>query len=176
MSLSNPVPSFILVRRSPNEWANRSRRGKGCRTTRTCCALVELRSLMVSQPTTLEISKTPRSRIPHRLHLLKQAIVPKLFSHNVTHSCANRQRITNVSFVELKHCLDPTKIARNGERQSILMQIGAISLNLPNFGPGWIHYPATAKELRACVDKSKPKPPVSTIETSVSSSESLGSA
>ncbi|HEX9584750.1 MAG TPA: TAXI family TRAP transporter solute-binding subunit [Gammaproteobacteria bacterium] len=34
-----------------------------------------------------------------------------------------------------------------------------VSLNLPALAPGWIYYPPTAKELRACVDKTKPKPP-----------------
>ena len=34
-----------------------------------------------------------------------------------------------------------------------------VSLNLPALAPGWIYYPPTAKELRACVDRTKPKPP-----------------
>ena len=34
-----------------------------------------------------------------------------------------------------------------------------VSLNLPKLGPGWIYYPPTANELRACIEKSKPKPP-----------------
>jgi len=37
-----------------------------------------------------------------------------------------------------------------------------VSLNLPALGPGWIYYPPTAKELRACVDRTKPKPPART--------------
>jgi hypothetical protein len=64
------VLSLALVRNSPNEWANRSRRGKGRRTTRICCALVWLRALTFSQATILEESRTPRSRLPHRLHRL----------------------------------------------------------------------------------------------------------
>jgi TRAP transporter TAXI family solute receptor len=34
-----------------------------------------------------------------------------------------------------------------------------VNLSLPALGPGWIYYPPTANELRACVEKTKPKPP-----------------
>ena len=34
-----------------------------------------------------------------------------------------------------------------------------VNLSLPPLGPGWIYYPPTTKEIRACVAKVKPKPP-----------------
>jgi len=34
-----------------------------------------------------------------------------------------------------------------------------VNLSLPPLGPGWIYYPPTTKEIRACVAKIKPKPP-----------------
>jgi len=30
---------------------------------------------------------------------------------------------------------------------------------LPTLGPGWIYYPPTTREIRACVGKTKPKAP-----------------
>ena len=34
-----------------------------------------------------------------------------------------------------------------------------VNLILPALGPGWVYYPPTANELRACVERTKPKPP-----------------
>jgi TRAP transporter TAXI family solute receptor len=34
-----------------------------------------------------------------------------------------------------------------------------VNLSLPPLGPGWIYYPPTTKEIRACIAKIKPKPP-----------------
>lgn len=34
-----------------------------------------------------------------------------------------------------------------------------VNLSLPALGPGWIYYPPTANELRACIERTKPKPP-----------------
>ena len=34
-----------------------------------------------------------------------------------------------------------------------------VNLSLPALGPGWIYYPPTTKEIRACVAKTKPKAP-----------------
>ncbi|HTF16078.1 MAG TPA: C4-dicarboxylate ABC transporter substrate-binding protein, partial [Burkholderiales bacterium] len=34
-----------------------------------------------------------------------------------------------------------------------------VNLSLPTLGPGWIYYPPTTREIRACVGKTKPKAP-----------------
>jgi len=34
-----------------------------------------------------------------------------------------------------------------------------VSLSLPTLGPGWIYYPPTTREIRACLAKTKPKAP-----------------
>jgi TRAP transporter TAXI family solute receptor len=34
-----------------------------------------------------------------------------------------------------------------------------VNLNLPTLGPGWIYYPPTTREIRACFAKTKPKAP-----------------
>ena len=37
-----------------------------------------------------------------------------------------------------------------------------VNLSLPALGPGWIYYPPTTREIRACVAKTKPRAPVTT--------------
>lgn len=40
-----------------------------------------------------------------------------------------------------------------------------VKLDLPALGPGWIYYPPTANELRACIARTGPKPPARSCST-----------
>jgi hypothetical protein len=40
-----------------------------------------------------------------------------------------------------------------------------VKLDLPALGPGWIYYPPTANELRACIARTRPKPPARSCST-----------
>jgi hypothetical protein len=40
-----------------------------------------------------------------------------------------------------------------------------VKLDLPALGPGWIYYPPTTNELRACIARTRPKPPARSCST-----------